>query len=308
MAKKTVYAIAGPTASGKTGLSITLAKLLNAEIISVDSALVYKGLDIGSAKPTIKERSGIPHHLIDIRQPWENYSVTVFLKDSLALVEQIQAQGKKVLFVGGTMLYYKALIEGISSLPEADSVLRLKMQKKPLSHWYAYLNNHDPLTSTQLASNDKQRILRACEVILLTGKTYSQVISENPKIGALAQHIQMLALVPSDRKTLHERIALRFHKMLSEGFIDEVNHLKACKRMHLDLPAMRSVGYRQAWQYLAGEYDYDTFIEKGIVATRQLAKRQLTWIRNWPYAIKEIDANQSDEVKLSQAAEYFSAS
>ena len=302
---KNVYALAGPTASGKTALSIELAKRMNAEIISVDSALVYKRLDIGSAKPTFLEMDGIPHHLIDIIEPWFNYSVNDFLHDTKRLIQEIHARNKEVLLVGGTMMYFKALQEGISKLPEADTTVRETIKSQSLAYWYDFLMNKDPLTANKLNPNDQQRIERAVEVILLTDQPYSRVIAENAKVGGLGESLKLCALVPSDRKHLHQMIELRFMQMLENGFLKEVAALKNLSSMHADLPSMRSVGYRQAWQYLDGEYDYNEFVAKGVAATRQLAKRQLTWIRNWQQPMFSIDANLGKYEKVNQVYTYF---
>ncbi len=302
---KKVYALAGPTASGKTSLSIELAKEMNAEIISVDSALVYKRLDIGSAKPNLLEMNGVVHYLIDIIEPWFNYSVNDFINDTKRLIQEIHARNKEVLLVGGTMMYFKALQEGISKLPEADDKVRDTIKLQDLAYWYDFLMHKDPLTANKLNPNDQQRIERAVEVILLTDQPYSHVIAENAKEGGLGQSLKLCALVPNDRKYLHQMIEKRFMQMLDNGFLKEVEGLKKLELMHADLPSMRSVGYRQAWQYLDGEYDYNEFVAKGIAATRQLAKRQLTWIRNWHQPIFTIDANLGFGKKLGQALRFF---
>ncbi|WP_116963426.1 tRNA (adenosine(37)-N6)-dimethylallyltransferase MiaA [Fastidiosibacter lacustris] len=303
--QKQVFALAGPTASGKTNLAIKLAKEIDAEIISVDSTLVYKGLDIGSAKPTIKEMQGIYHHLIDIIDPWLSYSVNDFLIDVQSLIIDIQARNKNVLLVGGTMMYFKALEEGISILPEANEATRAQLKEKTLTYWYDFLQHADPVTAVRLNPADRQRIERAVEIILLTNKPYSIVIQQNKKQGGLGQRLTICALVPQDRKKLHDDIDKRFHKMLDAGFLHEVKQLKENPKINENLPAMRSVGYRQAWQYLEGQYDYQAFIDKGIAATRQLAKRQLTWIRNWPYQLKAIDTSLMDKEKLEQIISYL---
>ncbi|MDA0910875.1 MAG: tRNA (adenosine(37)-N6)-dimethylallyltransferase MiaA [Proteobacteria bacterium] len=302
---KKVYALAGPTASGKTSLSIALAKEMNAEIISVDSALVYKRLDIGSAKPNLLEMNGVVHHLIDIIEPWFTYSVNDFINDTKRLIQEIHACNKQVLLVGGTMMYFKALQEGISKLPEADDKVRDTIKLQDLAYWYDFLMHKDPLTANKLNPNDQQRIERAVEVILLTDQPYSCVIAENAKEGGLGQSLKLCALVPNDRKHLHQMIEKRFMQMLDNGFLKEVEGLKNLALMHADLPSMRSVGYRQAWQYLDGEYDYNEFVAKGIAATRQLAKRQLTWIRNWHQPIFTIDANLEFDEKLDQVLRVF---
>ena len=305
LSAKKIYALAGPTASGKTALSIELAKQMNAEIISVDSALIYKKLDIGSAKPSVAEMDGVTHHLIDIIEPWCRYSVSDFLLDSKRLITEIHEKGKEVILVGGTMMYFKALQDGISKLPESSEEVRVQIKQKPLKFWYEYLQEKDPNTAIKLNANDQQRIERAVELILLTGLSYSELMAQNVKEGGLGDQMVLSALVPSDRKSLHQLIEKRFLQMLENGFLEEVRMLKALPTMHSDLPSMRSVGYRQAWQYLAGEYDYDTFVAKGIAATRQLAKRQLTWIRNWHAPIQVIDTNQNFKTKFDQLLSFF---
>ncbi len=302
---KDIYALAGPTASGKTALSIELAKKMNAEIISVDSALIYKRLNIGSAKPTVLEMDGVTHYLIDIIEPWLAYSVNDFLVDAKRLITEIHAQGKEVLLVGGTMMYFKALQEGISRLPEADEAVRMQIKQRSLEYWYQFLQQQDPKTAVKLNPNDRQRIERATEVILLTGKAYSKMVVQNAKEGGLGDSLKLCALVPRDRKALHQLIEKRFLSMLEKGFLDEVRGLKQLKNMHADLPSMRSVGYRQAWQYLNGEYDYHEFVAKGVAATRQLAKRQLTWICNWHKPIYLVDANQNSQMKFDQIKVFF---
>ena len=304
---KKIYALAGPTAIGKTVLSIKLAKSLNAEIISVDSTLVYKKLNIGSSKPSLLEMDGVVHHLIDIIEPWLSYSVNNFLNDTKKLITEIHANSKEVLLVGGTMMYFKALQDGISKLPEANNAVRAILNAQKLSHWYAFLKHKDPKTALKLCPNDQQRIQRAVEVILLTGKAYSQVVLQNQREGGFGKALKLCALVPGDdrRNALHKSIEQRFLKMLQNGFLKEVREIKELYNMHEELSSMRSVGYRQAWQYLNNEYDYNSFIAKGMAATRQLAKRQLTWIRNWHNPIFMIDSNQIFINKINQALDYF---
>ena len=302
---KKVYALAGPTASGKTSLSIELAKRMNAEIISVDSTLVYKKLDIGSAKPTFLEMGGVVHHLIDIIEAWFHYSVNDFLNDAKQLIQEIHARNKEVLFVGGAMMYFKVLQEGISKLPEADDSVRETLKSQNLLYWYEFLVHKDPTTAQKLNPNDQQRIERAVEIILLTDQPYSSIIAQNAKEGGLGDALKLCALVSSDRKHLHKMIEIRFMKMLNSGFVKEVKALKKLASMHANLPSMRSVGYRQAWRYLDDECDYSEFIAKGIAATRQLAKRQLTWIHNWHQPIFTIDINQDFDEKLTQTLRFF---
>ena len=280
----------GATACGKTALSLSLARWLDAEIISVDSALVYRGMDIGTAKPTITERKGVPHHLIDVVDPWQGYSAARFCSDANALINAIHARGKRVMLVGGTMLYFKALEEGLAELPEADEQIRqaLATEADALG-WqamHAQLNHVDPVAAARIHPNDPQRLQRALEVYRISGVPMSDLL--NRTHSQLTAAPLKFALVPSERAWLHQRIEQRFKTMLHDGFMDEVNQLRQDARMVAGLPAIRSVGYRQAWEFLdrqqsasvvAEETDVD-WIQKAMAATRQLAKRQLTWLRS----------------------------
>ncbi|WP_247684877.1 tRNA (adenosine(37)-N6)-dimethylallyltransferase MiaA [Pseudoalteromonas luteoviolacea] len=274
----------GPTAAGKTALAIELCRQLNTEIISVDSALVYKGMDIGTAKPDQEELAQAPHHLIDLIDPRESYSVADFRKDAIACIDQLHSQGKVPVLVGGTMMYFKGLIEGLSPLPEASSEVRKELEQQaselgwPALH--AQLMDIDPQAAQKISENDSQRINRALEVYRITGKPMS--VLQKEKQPPLPYDFYQFAIAPSDRKILHERIEKRFKIMLEQGFKNEVLALYNRKDLHSDLPSIRCVGYRQMWDYLAGEYDYDEMVFRGIAATRQLAKRQLTWLRSWP--------------------------
>lgn len=301
-----IFGITGPTASGKTNLGVLLAKTINAEIISVDSAQVYKKLDIGTAKPTINQTKGVRHHLIDIVEPWQSYSVQHFLDDAKACIAKIHARNKHVLLVGGTMLYFKALIEGLSPLPSANQTLRHQLKNTSLKKLHQFLSKHDPETANQLSANDRQRIERAVEVTMIAQQPYSHVVKSKQKTGGLGRQIKLCALVPKERQQLHKKIAERFHSILEKGFLDEVKALKNHPLVTDDLPAMRSVGYRQAWQHLDGQYDYDSFVAKSIAATRQLAKRQLTWIRNWPTRIKLFEFDQNGYFDSDRLCQYFS--
>jgi tRNA dimethylallyltransferase len=281
-------AIMGPTASGKTAAALAIARQVPCEIISVDSALVYRGMDIGTAKPTAAELAAVPHHLIDILDPSESYSAMQFRADALRLVDEIHARGRLPLLVGGTMLYFKALRDGLDDLPQADPEVRARLDAEaarigvPAMH--ARLAAIDPDTAARLMPNDSQRIQRALEIFELTGVPMSQLLAKAPKVE-LPFDLLPLALEPSDRSVLHARIAARFDAMLDApdgGLLDEVRKLRARGDLHLGLPSMRCVGYRQAWEYLDGAYDLATLREKGIAATRQLAKRQLTWLRSMP--------------------------
>ncbi|AJC48815.1 tRNA (adenosine(37)-N6)-dimethylallyltransferase MiaA [Allofrancisella guangzhouensis] len=304
---KPVYGIAGPTASGKTALSISIAKKINAEIISVDSSLVYRHMNIGTAKPTMQEQDGIKHHLIDIIEPTENFSVADFISSVNKLKLKIWSKGKEVLLVGGTMLYFKGLIEGLSSLPESQleirSILELEKKERGLKCLYQQLYEMDPDAAQKLNPNDQQRIFRALEVIMISGKKYSELV-KNSKVGGLKEDLKLCAVVPNDRSLLHKNIELRFKQMLEQGFLEEVKKLKENPKLTKDTTAIRSVGYRQAWEYLDGDISYNEFVDKGIVATRQLAKRQLTWIRNWQDSIKIIA--MEDIHKESQVLNFFS--
>lgn len=287
--KPLAVAIMGPTASGKTAAALEIARHLPVEIISVDSALVYRGMDIGTAKPTPEERAAVPHHLIDILDPADAYSAMQFRDDALRLVADISARGRLPLLVGGTMLYFKALQDGLDDLPQADPAVRAQLDAEaerlgyPALH--AKLAELDPQTAARLKPNDAQRIQRALEIITLTGKPMSALLARQPKPD-LPFDLLAIALEPSDRSALHARIAQRFDAMLAaDALIKEVESLRRRGDLHLGLPSMRCVGYRQAWEYLDGDYDKASLRDKGIAATRQLAKRQLTWLRSMPHRI-----------------------
>ncbi|KRB88486.1 tRNA (adenosine(37)-N6)-dimethylallyltransferase MiaA [Noviherbaspirillum sp. Root189] len=285
-AKPLVVAIMGPTASGKTAAALNIARHLPVEIISVDSALVFRGMDIGTAKPTREERAQAPHHLIDILDPTQAYSVMQFRDDAIRLVAEIAGRGKLPLLVGGTMLYFKALRDGLDALPQADPDVRARLDAEAVQvgmpAMHARLATLDPETAARLKPNDSQRIQRALEIIELTGQPMSELLAKAPK-SELPFDLLPLSLEPSDRSVLHKRIADRFVAMLDQGdsgLIGEVKQLRARGDLHLGLPSMRCVGYRQAWEYLDGQYGFEALQEKGIAATRQLAKRQLTWLRS----------------------------
>ena len=278
--------LAGPTASGKTGLALALAAEFPLEIVSVDSALVYRGMDIGTAKPTAAERAAVPHHLIDILDPAESYSAAQFAADATRLIGEIRARGRLPLLVGGTMLYFKALVDGIDALPPADPAIRASLDAKAAEHgWpamHARLAQVDPATAKRLSPNDSQRIQRALEVFELTGRPLSEFHTRDGRPAASPRH-RLLSLEPADRAWLHARVGERFAQMLAGGFLDEVKALRARGDLHPGLPSIRCVGYRQAWEAmeagLAGEALVDAVRERGTAATRQLAKRQLTWLR-----------------------------
>ena len=281
-------AIMGPTASGKTGAALEIARHRPCEIISVDSALVYRGMDIGTAKPTPDELAAVPHHLIDIIDPRASYSVMQFRADALRLVDEIHRRGALPLLVGGTMLYFKALRDGLDTLPPADPLLRAELDRDaaelgvPALH--ARLATLDAPTAARLKPNDSQRIQRALEIIRLTGQPMSQLLARAAP-APLPFQLLPIALEPSDRAVLHRRIAERFDAMLDRadgGLLAEVRRLRERGDLHPGLPSMRCVGYRQAWEYLDGQIDRAVLRDKGIAATRQLAKRQLTWLRSMP--------------------------
>ena len=285
----------GPTASGKTALGVKLAHALDTEIISIDSALVYRSMDIGTAKPTSQEKEGIVHHLIDIRDPFESYSAADFFKDCEHLIDDIASRGKLPLIVGGTMLYAKALKEGLNQMPSSDLAVRADIEREAQElGWPAMhekLREVDPVTAQRLHPTDSQRISRALEVYRQTGKPISYYQSQQ---NHGSQHTFLtLGLMPADRKLLHDRIEKRFLMMIEAGFLDEVKGLMARPDFDRNAPSMRAVGYRQAIDYLLGEIDYERFVAAGVAATRQLAKRQMTWMRSMPDIIT-FDPFESD--------------
>ena len=275
----------GPTASGKTALALELCEHLPCEIISVDSALVYRGMDIGTAKPSASELTRVPHHLIDIRDPAQPYSAAEFRADALRLLREITARGRTPLLVGGTMLYFKVLLEGMATLPEADAAVRDAIAEQAVRDgWpalHAELARVDPVAAARIHPHHSQRIQRALEVFRVSGRPISAWQQANDP-GVTSHRLVNLALAPVDRKVLHERIALRFRQMLEQGLVAEVEALYRRGDLHVDLPSVRAVGYRQVWSYLDGGIDAAELLEQGIAATRQLAKRQLTWLRGWP--------------------------
>jgi tRNA dimethylallyltransferase len=277
----------GPTASGKTALACELTSHFPFELISVDSALIYKEMDIGTAKPSAEELKKAPHHLIDIIEPTESYSAAQFCSDALDLCQSIIQKDKIPLLVGGTMMYFNALQQGLSVLPEADESIRTKIETEAAHYGWSYLHQQlniiDPQTASRIHAHDAQRIQRALEVYYITGKSLSVIQQENKKIPEY--RFINLALFPDQRTWLHERIALRFDAMLAQGFVDEVRALKQKWSLNTSMPSMRCVGYRQILEYLEGDLDYSSLREKGVAATRQLAKRQLTWLRHWQNAL-----------------------
>lgn len=274
----------GPTASGKTALAIALRQQLPVELISVDSALIYRGMDIGTAKPSAQELAQAPHRLLDIRDPAESYSAAEFRRDALAEMAEITQKGKIPLLVGGTMLYFKALLEGLSPLPSADPEVRQRIEQMAAEKGWEALHRQlckiDPVAGSRIHPNDPQRLSRALEVFFISGKTLTELTKTAGE--ALPYDVYQFAIAPASRELLHQRIALRYDQMLASGFEAEARALFARGDLHTDMPSIRCVGYRQMWSYLSGEIDYDEMVYRGICATRQLAKRQMTWLRGWP--------------------------
>ena len=289
----------GPTASGKTDLAIALRESLPVEVISVDSALIYKGMDIGTAKPSLEELAKAPHRLIDILDPAESYSAMNFRADALKEMAEITASGRIPLLVGGTMLYYKALIEGLSPLPSANSEVRAKIEQKAVEFGWGALHQDlmviDPVSANRINPNDSQRINRALEVFYITGKTMTELTAQQGE--SLPYDVLQFAIAPEDRAVLHQRIEQRFHKMIAFGFEQEVRKLFERGDLNIDLPSIRCVGYRQMWEYLQGDISFDEAIFKGICATRQLAKRQITWLRGWQSEITWLDSLQPERAQ-----------
>lgn len=293
---KPVLCILGPTASGKTALSLELAERFPCEIISVDSGMIYRGMDIGTAKPSLDERAGVPHHFIDIIDPPESFSAAAFCQQTNCLIEAIYHRGKLPLLVGGTMMYYRALQQGLAELPQADAAVRASLLEKVasigLEGLYRELAVVDPHYAAQIHPHDSQRIQRALEVFYLTGKPLSDFVLRTP--SSMHYNFINIGLFPQNRQWLHQRIAQRWTVMLAQNFLDEVTQLLKTWHLTLSMPALRCVGYRQAHAYLTGNISYVDFVEQGLAATRQLAKRQLTWLRTWP-EIQYIDCEKLTE-------------
>lgn len=299
-------ALMGPTASGKTALAIEWAQRLQTEIISVDSALVYRGMDIGSAKPSIDEQQGIQHHLIDIRAPWQTYSAADFAKDALPLMAQLSQQNKIPLLVGGTGLYFRALLDGLSDMPAANQQIRAGIQAQAeIDGWPAMheaLKKVDQAAGVRIKPNDVQRITRALEVFQQTGQPISEWQQSSIRKKS-PYRVLRVCIAPQERAVLHDRIARRFDIMLKQGFLAEMRSLMANPLLQVDLPAMRAVGYRQAWHHLLGETSAEQFREQAIAATRQLAKRQLTWFRG-KLDLRGFDP-QIEKMELDKALSLF---
>ncbi len=285
-----VYCLVGPTASGKTELAVELVKRFPVDLVSVDSAQVYRGMDIGSGKPDSETLAIAPHRLIDIRDPSDPYSAAEFRGDALENIHQILADGRIPVLVGGTMLYFKVLRDGLADLPTASPEIRVEIEQLAKTRgWpgvHERLHTIDPESAARIHPNDPQRLQRALEVYLVTGKTLSELHARERASGPLQESVpfrmRFLALIPESRQLLHDKIASRFQSMLQQGLVGEVEALFRRGDLSSDLPSVKSVGYRQVWQYLSGQIGYDEMVERGIIATRQLAKRQLTWLRSWP--------------------------
>ncbi|WP_312282647.1 MULTISPECIES: tRNA (adenosine(37)-N6)-dimethylallyltransferase MiaA [Pseudescherichia] len=288
----------GPTASGKTALAIALRKVLPVELISVDSALIYQGMDIGTAKPDAQEQATAPHRLLDILDPAQAYSAADFRRDALAEMAEITAAGRIPLLVGGTMLYFKALLEGLSPLPAADPAVRAKIEQMAAEQGWEALHKRlaeiDPLASARIHPNDPQRLSRALEVFFISGKTLTELTQTSGE--ALPYQVHQFAIAPASRELLHQRIEQRFHQMLASGFEAEVRALFARGDLHTDMPSVRCVGYRQMWSYLEGEISYEEMVYRGVCATRQLAKRQITWLRGWE-GVHWLDSEKPEQAR-----------
>ncbi|MGN2389074.1 tRNA (adenosine(37)-N6)-dimethylallyltransferase MiaA [Pseudomonas syringae] len=305
----------GPTAAGKTDLAIELSKVLPCELISVDSALVYRGMDIGTAKPSKAQLAEFPHRLIDILDPAQSYSAADFRSDALAAMAQITARGNIPLLVGGTMLYFKALLDGLADMPAANAAVRAQLEADAQAFGWQSLHDQlavvDPVSAARIHPNDPQRLIRALEVYRVSGMSMTahreQQTAQSTEAAAsgcqqLPYTVANLAIAPADRKVLHQRIALRFEQMLDQGFLDEVLALRSRGDLHAGLPSIRAVGYRQVWDHLDGKLTREEMQERGIIATRQLAKRQFTWLRSWDN-LHWLDSLASDN--LSRALKYL---
>ena len=296
----------GPTASGKTDLAIKLAQQCRCEIISVDSALIYKGMDIGTAKPSAEEQALAPHFLVDIIDPKESYSAGNFRDDALRLMHEIVARGNTPLLVGGTMLYYKALVEGLSPLPSADAEIRAAIEQQVNETSWQALHDElriiDPVSAERIHVNDPQRLARAIEVYRISGKSMTELTAI--KSDPIPFDVHQFAIAPAEKSVLHERIERRFDLMLTAGFEQEVKYLFERGDLHLDLPSMRCVGYRQMWEYIEGKLDYEEMRFRGVVATRQLAKRQMTWLRGWKQNITWLESANPDNFEKVKSILY----
>lgn len=303
--KAQVVCLMGPTAAGKTGLAIEMADAHGYEIVSVDSALIYRGMDIGTAKPDAQMLKLAPHRLIDIREPDQAYSAAEFVADAKVEINDILAKGKKPLLVGGTMMYFNALMKGLAKMPQADAKLRAEMELQAAEfgwpHLHEELQKLDPESAKRIHPNDPQRLQRAIEVCKLTGRTMTALWAEQ-QASVSDYDFVSIAVMPDERAVLHARIEQRFTIMLEQGFLSEVKALFERGDLHVDMPSVRCVGYRQMWAHLMGECDFDEAVYRGVVATRQLAKRQVTWLRSWE-DLKVFDTFDKD--LLSKALKYL---
>lgn len=303
--KPQVVCLMGPTAAGKTGLAVELAENYGYDIVSVDSALVYRGMDIGTAKPDAETLVRAPHRLIDILDPSESYSAADFIRDAHQEIDEILLSGKKPLLVGGTMMYFNALLKGLAQMPEADAEVREALEQEAAKfgweHLHQELQRVDLQAAARIHPNDPQRLQRALEVYRITGTSMTDLWARQQAQEDQYQFIN-LAVMPEDRAVLHERIQQRFDLMMEQGFVEEVEALYKRGDLNLEMPSMRCVGYRQVWHYLAGEYDLSEAVYRSVVATRQLAKRQITWLRGWR-DLKTLDT--LDESLLSKALKYL---
>lgn len=292
-----ILCIAGPTAAGKSASILALAASWPVEIINVDSATIYRGMDIGTAKPSHEERTRIKHHLLDIRDPAESYSAAAFQDDALRLIDQIEARGNIPVLCGGTMLYYKALRDGLDDLPGANQAVRDELEARAQALGWPQLHRElaevDPITAKRLAPNDSQRIQRALEIYRLAGAPMSALLAKPSRRSEEGSRYVTISLEPTNRLALHERIRQRYMAMIEQGLVQEVTGLRQRDDLHANLPSMRCVGYRQLWEYLDGQGSLEDAIERAIAATRQLAKRQLTWLRSQPERI-QVDCLASD--------------
>lgn len=295
MTKPFVICIMGPTASGKTSLAIELAKQLNGEVISVDSALVYRDMNIGTAKPNLAEQDGVVHHLIDIISPEDIYSVADFIKDAKRCIEQVIQANKLPILTGGTMMYFNALVNGMNELPAADPTIRQQIASLSADELCERLKAIDPVSAARIHTSDHQRLSRALEVYMASGKSLTHW--QTKEKSRLPYNFLQFSIMPEQRSTLHENIEHRFDEMLAQGFVDELVELNKKYKLHADLPSMRSVGYRQVFEYLNKQLSYEKMRERGIIATRQLAKRQVTWLRSWE-GLTNLKSGDIENVKL----------
>ncbi len=310
MAEPTVICLTGPTAAGKSASTLAIAQRWDVEIIVMDSATIYRGMDIGTAKPSAAEQAAVPHHLLDIRDPAESYSAASFVHDTETLIDEIHARQRHALLCGGTLLYYKALRDGLSQLPESTPEIRAELDAEALIKGWPALHQAlmavDPETAARLAPNDSQRVQRALEIYRVSGKAMSTWLKEQPPRPLRERSYATISLEPTERPQLSPRISARYQQMIENGLVAEVEALYARDDLHAGLPSIRSVGYRQIWDYLEGKMELDEAVERAIIATRQLAKRQMTWLRSIPerHRLDCMDPQRADAV-VDQVAHYW---